>query len=145
MSWSRLSPHELEKRRQASIAALKQREREEFGLWYQEQCDRYYWTHGQCCAGCDHWHSDMSLFGECRAAGIVPGAEVMASLGIQSCTAQLAPGFPMTQHDFHCGLFADEFDWSTLDIDYLIRIEAVRDGALTPKPDHVRSASGESE
>lgn len=139
MSWSRFSPHELERRRQASIAALKQREREEFDRWYQEQCDRDYWTHGQCCAGCDHWHSDMGRIGECRAAGIVPGAEVMASQGIVFCSAPLTPGFPLTQDDFHCGLFKDEFDWSTLDIDYLDRIGAVRDGALKPKPRHVRT------
>ena len=140
MSWSNLPPDEIERRRLASVATLKQREREEFDRWYQEQCDRDYWTRGQCCAGCDHWASDMGRIGECKAAGLVSGKEVMASLGIVSYSAPLPPGFPMTRDDFHCGLFQDNFDWSSLPDRYLERIGAIRNGKLKPKPSHVREA-----
>ncbi|SIT15819.1 hypothetical protein [Paracoccus saliphilus] len=133
-----MTPDEIERGRQLSVEALKQIDREEFDRWYQEQCDRDYWARGQCCAGCDRWISDMGRVGQCKAAGIVSAAEKMTSLGIQAISVPRTPGLPYTRGDFHCGLFKDEFDWSTLDAEYLERIGAMRHGELKPKPIHVR-------
>ena len=122
MTFTTLPPDEVERRRKQSVAALKQREREDFARWYQEKCDRDYWTRGPCCAGCDHWKSDMGNIGHCTAAGIVSGDQVMRSMGISFCSYTPPPGFPLTQGDFHCGLFKDEFDWSSLPAEYLRKI-----------------------
>ena len=134
MDWTRFTPEEIERRRLESVEALKGRERAEFDRWYQERCDRDYWKYGQRCAGCDHWNSRMGRSGECTAAGLVSGAEVLASVGIRSCSWMPEPGFPITSDDFHCGKFRDDFDWSTLDPEYLERIGAMKFGKLKPKP-----------
>ena len=133
-NWSRFSPDELERRRLASVAVMEAREREKFGIWYQEQCDRDYWRSGPRCSGCDYWQSDMGYSGYCTAAGLVSGEQVLRSVGIVSCSYTPAPGFPITNADFHCGLFRDDFDWSSLDRDYLERIGALKNGSLRPKP-----------
>ena len=132
--WSRLTPKELERRRVASVAALKARDRAQFDAWYQEQCDRDYWLYGQRCSGCDHWRSDMGDTGDCTAVGIVSGDQVLASAGMFSCSYMPPPGFPITNADFYCGLFRDDFDWLSLGQDYLERIGAMRDGKLRSKP-----------
>lgn len=111
---NRLTAAEIERRRRASVDALRSRDREAF--------DRLYWTQGQCCAGCDHWHSAHRLTGTCAAAGIVSGEDVLRSMGIAFSSYIPPPGFPWTKADFHCGLFRDDFDWSSLDADYLTRI-----------------------
>jgi len=120
--WSKYSAEEIERRRVLSVAALRARDREEFDAWYQEQCDREYWTRGQCCAGCDHWQSSAGNTGQCAAAGIVSGADVLASMGVTFSSYMPPPGFPYTASDHHCGLFKDDFDWRSLDDDYLHRI-----------------------
>jgi len=129
-------PAEIERRRQASIAEMKRREEAAWQAKYQETCDTAYWRLGQCCAGCDHWESAGSLTGRCTGAGIVSGEQVMRSMGVVSSSYTPAPGFPFSAHDFRCGLFRDEFDWSTLDADYLHRIGAMRGGKLRDKPRH---------
>lgn len=139
MSWSRFSPEELERRRRASVKSMKVRDRDAFEKWYQEKCDSDYWTRGQCCAGCDFWNSEQGYSGECRAAGIVSGREVLASMGIISWSGPLKPGYPLTHGDHWCGQFRDEFDWSTLDRDYLGRVGALDHGSLKPKPRHART------
>lgn len=133
-NWSKFTTEELERRRSESRAAFEEMQRDEFDRWYQEKCDQDYWTRGQCCAGCDHWHSDMGNLGYCAAAGIVSGDQVMASMGIQFCSYVPPPGLPLTCGDFHCGKFKDEFDWSTLDIEYLNRIGAAKGALMKPKP-----------
>lgn len=133
-NWSPLSPDELERRRLLSVAAMKALDREKFDRLYQEKCDRDYWRYGQRCSGCDHWQSDMGNSGHCTAAGIVSGEQVLRSAGIVSCSYTPAPGFPITNADFHCGLFRDDFDWSSLDREYLERIGAMKNGSLRPKP-----------
>lgn len=130
----RFTPEEMERRRLASVEALKVRERAEFDAWYQEQCDKLYWSRGQCCAGCDHWASDMGKSGSCIAAGIMSGEDVMRSMGITFCSYRFKPGYPYTRAEQWCGKFRDDFDWSTLDADYLTRIGAIRYGNLRPKP-----------
>ena len=126
---------EIERRRLASIEALRKIEREEFDRWYQEKCDQMYWASGKCCAGCDHWQSDMGNLGYCTAAGIVSGDQVMRSMGITFCSYTPPPGLPMTEAEFYCGEFRDDFDWSTLDREYLAKIGAIRNGDLRKKPE----------
>lgn len=132
--WNRFSPAEMERRRLASVEELRRRDRAEFDAWYHQQCDRLYWTLGQCCAGCDHWHSDGVKSGQCAAAGIVSGEDVIRSIGVTFSSYTPPPGLPYSRADFHCGKFRDDFDWSTLDQDYLERIGAMKSGRLLPKP-----------
>lgn len=141
IDWTRLSPEEMERRRASSIIALKEIDRTQFDQEYQETCDRIYWQRGQCCAGCDHWQSDMGLTGACAAAGIVPGADVLRSMGILFATYTPAPGLPFTRAASHCGKFSDEFDWSSLDADYLHLIGAAYKGRLRHRPS-IRSPEG---
>lgn len=125
MQFSHLADQEIERRRAASIAEMKRRERADFDKWYQEQCDRDYWAYGQRCSGCDFWQSDMGNLGFCSAAGIVSGDQVMASMGIHFCSYTPPPGLPLTKAEFWCGKFKDEFDWMSLGEDYLRRIGAL--------------------
>jgi len=106
----------------------------DFPRWYQERCDRMYWMHGQCCAGCDHWQSDQGLTGQCIAAGIVSGGDVMRSMDIEWSTLRFKPSHPFTKAEDWCGKFSDEFDWSSLDELYLHRIGAMVRGKMQPKP-----------
>lgn len=132
--WTNLTNSEIERRRRESVKAREELDRKEFAERYQERCDRMYWTQGQCCAGCDHWSSDGGRSGECAGAGIVSGADVMRSIGATFSSHFAPPGFPFTRDDHYCGLFRDDFDWSTLDADYLTRIGAMKDGVLKSKP-----------
>jgi hypothetical protein len=66
VDWSNFTQEEIERRHLAAVDALQALDREEFSRWYQEQCDHLYWTRGQCCAGCDHWRSDMGNTGRQR-------------------------------------------------------------------------------
>lgn len=125
---------DMEAKRHASIEALRTRDREAFDAWYQEHCDRFYWTRGQCCAGCDHWMSDGGMSGECSAAQIVSGIDVLRSMGIEAASFVPPPGHPYTKADFHCGKFKDDFDWSSLDHDYLEKIGATLLGKLKQPP-----------
>lgn len=134
MGWSKFTPDEVERRRRESVAALKAMDAEAWEREYQETCDRLYWTRGQCCAGCDHWQSHGGLVGLCSAAGIVSGKDVLRSMGISFSSYMPAPGFPQTKAEHHCGKFRDDFDWSTLEHDYLGRIGALRNGSIKQKP-----------
>ena len=125
---------EMEKKRLASVEAMARMEREKWDAEYQEICDRIYWEKGQCCAGCDHWLSDMGNAGRCTKAPPVSGGEVMKSLGFTFFSYTPAPGHPYTQIDDVCGEFKDDFDWSSLDQNYLIKIGAFWGGKLQPKP-----------
>ena len=133
-NWSVFSKQEIERRRKASNEAMRERDRQKFDEWYQKQCDTDYWRYGQCCAGCDHWESDCGKTGRCSAAGIVSGQQVLKSMGVSFSTYIPAPGFPCTGALHHCGLFKDDFDWSTLPHDYLLSIGAIRNGKLRDKP-----------
>lgn len=136
---SKFTRGEIERRRKASADELNRRDRADFDARYQEMCDRDYWALGQCCAGCDHWISDAALIGKCKAAGIIPGDDVMRSAGILFSSLPVSPGFPHTKGHQHCGLFSDEFDWSSLDAEYLNRIGAMEGGTLRAKPKHART------
>ena len=137
-----IPPDEIIRRRATSIKAMKVREREEFERRYQEECDRRYWMRGQCCAGCDHWHSSGGYTGQCDANGLVSGEDVMRSIGAISASFTPEPGFPFTMAEFYCGKFRDDFDWSMLDRKYLARIGAMKHGNLRPKPGRGTGAIG---
>lgn len=135
--FGKLSEEEVERRRLASVESMRRRDREDFDKWYQAECDRMYWARGQCCAGCDHWQSDMARTGRCQAGGIVSGHDVMMSItggGFSSYTPP--PGYPYRPDDHWCSLFKDDFDWSTLDPEYLRSVGAMRNGELRDKPSH---------
>ena len=135
MSWSNITAEEVERRRLASVEVVKQRDREDFNKWYQERCDSLYWSRGQCCAGCDHWQSEMGNTGQCQAGGILSGHDVMMSItggGFSSYTP--SPGYPYSTADHWCSLFKDDFDWSTLEPEYLRSVGAMKHGELRNKP-----------
>lgn len=122
VSFTDLPASEVERRRLASVEAMREWGRAQFEQWYQERCDRFYWKHGRCCAGCDHWSSEAGDVGQCMSAPPVSGIEVLRSLGIDWCTYMPPPGQPFTKRDHVCGAFKDEFDWSSLDEEYRQRI-----------------------
>lgn len=134
MDWSKYSAGEIERRRLQSVDTLKASDRADWDREYQKRCDSLYWSGGQCCAGCDHWQSNMGLLGDCAAAGIVSGADVLRSMGFSFSSYMPAPGFPVTKATDHCGKFADDFDWPTLDEIYLHRIGAIFKGRMQDKP-----------
>lgn len=134
MTFTSLPPDEVERRRLASVAVMKERSRTEFDAWYQKECDSLYWKIGKCCAGCDHWASEGGWSGECDANGIMSGRDVAKSIGMLASSYIPDPGFPYTRADHVCGLFKDDFDWSTLDVGYLREICAIRHGILRSKP-----------
>ncbi|MBB6191163.1 hypothetical protein FHS51_001385 [Sphingobium wenxiniae] len=91
----------------------------------QEILDRFYWQHGPCCAGCDHWRHINALFGECvKSQPGLSGADRAAMLGMTSISAQISAGRAVTKRDEHCGAFADAFAWRALPLPYLKRIGA---------------------
>lgn len=119
-----LSDAEMERRRLASVEEMKRREREAWDLEYQEKCDTLYWSFGPCCAGCDHWSSHAGMTGECYAGPPVSGEQVLRSMGISWSSYLPSPGQIITRAKHVCEKFKDDFDWSTLDSDYLKRIGA---------------------
>ncbi|MCA3276486.1 MAG: hypothetical protein ING26_13290 [Roseomonas sp.] len=135
MTFGELPPEEIERRRLASAAVMAAKDRAEWEAKYQETCDRLYWSRGQCCAGCDHWESSGALLGRCSAAGIMSSADVLRSMGVTFSSYMPEPGFPYTRAEHACGLFRDDFDWSTLDTRYLRRIGAMKGHSLRNKPE----------
>lgn len=123
-TFTHLPPEEVERRRQVSVAEWKARQREDWERRYQERCDTFYWKNGRCCAGCDFWRSEAGDTGECTAAPPVSGEQVIRSMGIEWSSYTPPPGQPFTTRDHVCGAFQDNFDWQTLDAEYLERIGA---------------------
>lgn len=123
-SFTNLSAHEVERRRLLSVEAMTERGRVAFEQWYQQRLDMYYWKHGNCCAGCDHWSSFGADSGECYGGPPVSGEQVLQSMGIHFFSYIPAPGQPYTSHEHVCGAFKDDFDWSSLEPEYLEKIGA---------------------
>ena len=88
----------------------------------QEVADKFYWSNGPCCAGCDHWGGFNSLVGECNLSPPVSGAERFAGLGMENVSSVLPAGFALTKRGDKCGRFKDEFDWFSLPLTYLTKI-----------------------
>jgi len=134
MGFGTLPPDEILRRQRVSQTRWQELRREEWAAQYQAKCDTLYWSIGKCCAGCDHWHSDDSMQGQCLAAGIMSGDQVMRSMGIAFSSYPFNPGYPYTESTHVCGLFRDDFNWATLPDDYLDAIGARRNGQLREKP-----------
>lgn len=131
MSFGSLPSDEVERRRLASVEAMKDRRRDEWERSYQKRCDAFFWKHGRCCAGCDHWGSEAGDIGECLSAPPISGEQVLKSLGITWSSWTPPPGQPFTHRDHVCGAFQDTFDWASLGEEYLASI-----GAPAPPKDH---------
>lgn len=89
----------------------------------QEFVDRFYWSNGPCCAGCDWWRHLSALVGECLKSPPVGPEERCAMLGITRSSLWPGAGHVLTLREHHCGSFEDKFDWSSLSPAYLRRIE----------------------
>lgn len=91
----------------------------------QESLDRFYFSRGPCCAGCDWWRSLSSLVGECTKSAPVGGKkDRWGMLGITGCSLKPLSGHIMTPREHVCGDFKDEFDWTSLPLPYRKRIGA---------------------
>lgn len=91
----------------------------------QEWLDRFYFTHGPCCAGCDWWRSLSSQIGECRrSAPTMSSTDGLQLMGIDWCSRDFGAGHMITNKDHHCGDFKDGFDWSSLPLPYRKRVGA---------------------
>ena len=88
----------------------------------QEDIDRFYWEHGPCCSGCDHWRSVTRSVGECAKSAPMAGSERAALLGMENISMPVGAGHPLTNRQYHCGDFRDNFDWLSLPVGYLARI-----------------------
>lgn len=92
---------------------------------FQETADKFYVTHGPCCAGCDWWHSASSVIGECHRSAPVSAEQrhrMVAPMWNTINFGKSEPGHLLTRREHRCGDFKDEFDWSTLPAYYLRRI-----------------------
>lgn len=92
----------------------------------QEIIDRFYWSNGACCAGCDWWRHHNSTYGDCMRTAPVAGADRWAMIGGDNFSLPLGAGHIVTPRSHRCGEFADTFDWSSLPLAYLVRIGAPR-------------------
>jgi hypothetical protein len=84
--------------------------------------DRFYTNFGPCCAGCDWWQHQNSWIGECIKSAPVSGEQRAAMLGIAGISLPIGAGHALTDRAHYCGDFKDEFDWSTLPVQYLKEI-----------------------
>lgn len=89
----------------------------------QESVDRFYMQNGPCCAGCDWWRHYNSSVGDCTLSPPVGSEERSAMIGISNASIAPGAGHVMTLRDHKCGSFKDGFDWSTLPLAYLKKIE----------------------
>ena len=88
----------------------------------QEAVDTFYWSHGPCCSGCDHWQHYNSVCGDCTKSAPVAGHERLAMLGLHSPSLCPGAGHVMTNRAHRCGYFVDSFNWNSLSAAYLQRI-----------------------
>ena len=69
--------------------------------------DRFYATHGPCCAGCDWWRHFNSVAGECIRTEPVCGEQRFSMLGIESPSLRPGTGHIVTPREHVCGEFKD--------------------------------------
>lgn len=74
----------------------------------QASIDRFYASHGPCCAGCDWWRWHNSIAGECIRSAPVAGSERFGMLGITGSSLSLEAGHVMTPREHLCGEFKDD-------------------------------------
>lgn len=80
----------------------------------QEIIDRFYFSTGPCCAGCDWWRSINVQVGECTRSAPMSGNDRQSMIGIDWSSLRLGAGHLLTPISHKCGEFKDEFDWSSL-------------------------------
>lgn len=90
----------------------------------QEHIDTFYWKNGPCCAGCDWWRTINGMVGLCHGSEPVSGEARADMLGITFSSLRVGAGHIMTKRDHHCGKFKDEFDWSSLPLAYVKRVQS---------------------
>lgn len=90
----------------------------------QDWVDSFYHNNGPCCAGCDHWRYINSAYGECLKSKIVSGKERGDVIGFDQCSMRIPAGHALTERDYVCGNFIDNFDWSSLPLAHRKRIGA---------------------
>lgn len=88
----------------------------------QEEVDRFYWSHGPCCAGCDWWRHFNSSVGECLRSAPVAEKERWAMIEINDWSLLTGAGHVITPREHRCGDFADTFDWTSLPLAYQRRV-----------------------
>ena len=88
----------------------------------QESVDRFYWSHGPCCAGCDWWRHFNSAAGECLKSPPVSGDERWGIIGLTGHSLPIGAGHILTPREHRCGAFADTFDWTSLPLAYQKRV-----------------------
>jgi len=82
--------------------------------------DRFYFAHGRCCAGCDHWrHLRGGVIGECSRSPVLSEVERTSLLGMTAVSMSVGAGLALTPRAFVCGEFRDSFDWKSLPAEYL--------------------------
>lgn len=91
----------------------------------QEMLDRFYWKHGPCCAGCDHWRALDGFIGECRKRAEQPLVE-SPKRRISAIHARTAMPISreVTARHHRCEVFMDGFPWQAMPLPYLERIGA---------------------
>lgn len=92
----------------------------------QEILDRFYWSRGPCCAGCDWWHSHNAVAGDCTKSAPVSGERRAAMIDVHPIGWALDPGHVVTRREHVCGDFKDEFDWNSLPLPYRKRIGQIK-------------------
>lgn len=74
--------------------------------------DDFYKSHGDCCAGCDHWQWHNTAVGDCTKSAPVSSRERHSMLGVTGCSSEPSAGHILTKRDHVCGDFIDTHEWS---------------------------------
>ena len=91
---------------------------------FQECLDRFYWKHGPCCAGCDHWRPFNALTGECGELALTNVSICRRSATVMRGVTRVTISSAATSREHVCGAFADHFPWEAMPLSYLERIGA---------------------
>lgn len=73
----------------------------------QNLINSFYESHGDCCAGCDHWRYHNSLIGDCTKSNLVGGNDRLSNIDIKSSSLDIGSGHVITKRDYLCGNFID--------------------------------------
>lgn len=74
----------------------------------QSLIDKFYESHGKCCAGCDWWRWHNRYIGDCTKSAPVSGVERYSMLGFEGMSISIPAGHILTRRDHVCGDFVDE-------------------------------------
>lgn len=93
-----------------------------------DELDFFYWHHGLCCAGCDHWQPLNALVGDCEqlAANDLASEVQHSGASIYRITSAIVSPAALTERGHLCQAFVDSFPWQAMPPPYLERIGAER-------------------